>query len=103
MASIRIPTPLRPYTAGQEHVAVNGTTVGEALKHLISTHPALEHHLFNEGDLRSFVNVFVGEEDIRTLNGVETPISADTKLLIIPSIAGGAAENYTESRGGTLQ
>jgi molybdopterin converting factor small subunit len=96
MASIRIPTPLRPYTSGQEHVTVDGTTVGEALKHLITTHPELEHHLFNEGDLRSFVNVFVGDEDIRYLNGVETPIHPDTKLLIIPSIAGGASESYTE-------
>jgi molybdopterin converting factor small subunit len=100
MASIRIPTPLRPYTAGQEHVSVDGATVGEALKHLIIIHPELEQHLFNEGDLRSFVNVFVGDEDIRYLKGVETPITGDTKMLIIPSIAGGVSENDTKSTGG---
>lgn len=92
MATIRIPTPLRPYTAGNEHVPVDGTTVGEALDHLVAQYPELKTHLFNEGKLRSFVNIFLGEEDVRHLNGAETPIQEEAKLLIIPSIAGGAPD-----------
>jgi molybdopterin converting factor small subunit len=90
MASIRIPTPLRPYTGNNEHVQVNGQTVAEALSDLTHQYPELEPHLFNEGKLRSFVNIFLGEDDVRYLNGVETDIKDDSKLLIIPSIAGGS-------------
>jgi molybdopterin converting factor small subunit len=90
MATIRIPTPLRPYTGGNEHVTVSGQTVNDALGDLTSQYPDLEPHLFNDGKLRSFVNVFLGEEDVRYLNGGETSISGDSKLLIIPSIAGGS-------------
>lgn len=89
MASIRIPTPLRPYTSGNEQVTVSGGTVAEALTDLTRQHPALEAHLFNQGELRSFVNVFLGDEDIRYLDGVETTLEDNARLLIIPSIAGG--------------
>jgi molybdopterin converting factor small subunit len=89
MTKIRIPTPLRPYTSGNEYVFVSGRTVGEALSDLTRQHPELEPHLFNDGSLRSFVNVFLGEEDIRHLNGVETAVAEGDQLLIIPSIAGG--------------
>jgi molybdopterin converting factor small subunit len=89
MASIRIPTPLRPYAGGNEQVAVSGRTVGEALDDLTRQFPDLAPHLFNDGKLRSFVNVFLGEEDVRYLEGVETAIADEDKLLIIPSIAGG--------------
>ncbi|HEC22185.1 MAG TPA: molybdopterin synthase sulfur carrier subunit [Chloroflexi bacterium] len=94
MAQIRIPTPLRPYVDGNEHVTVTGETVGEALKDLVHQYPELEPHLFNNGQLRSFVNVFIGEEDIRYLDGVETAIDEDTQLVIIPSIAGGSTDTY---------
>lgn len=89
MATIRIPTPLRTFAGGQEHVEVEGRTVGEALRDLTHRYPDLEPHLFNDGKLRSFVNVFLGEEDVRHLQGIETRISQESKLLIIPSIAGG--------------
>jgi molybdopterin converting factor small subunit len=89
MATVRIPTPLRPYTSGNEHVNVSGATVSEALDSLVAQYPELKPHLFNEGKLRSFVNVFLGEEDTRFLDGPQTPIKDDSKLLIIPSIAGG--------------
>ncbi len=89
MATIRIPTPLRSYTGGQGEITVNGSTVQEALNDLLHRYPALEQHLFSEGRLRSFVNVFVGDEDVRYLNGLETPIAPDARLMIIPSIAGG--------------
>lgn len=89
MATIRIPTPLRSYTGGQGEVAVKGQTVREALDDLLRQYPELQKHLFNEGKLRSFVNVFVGDEDMRYLNGMETPIAPDAQLMIVPSIAGG--------------
>lgn len=90
MATIRIPTPLRAYVSDQETVLVNGQTVGEALSDLTRQYPEIEQHLFNDGKLRSFVNVFLGDEDVRHLDGVETAIKDDSKLLIIPSIAGGS-------------
>lgn len=89
MATIKIPTPLRAYTGNESKVSTNGTTVAEALASLVEQYPELETHLFNEGKLRSFVNVFLGDEDIRFLDGVDTEIDADENLRIIPSIAGG--------------
>lgn len=90
MATIRIPSPLRPYVEGQETVWADGSTVGEALGDLVRQYPDIEPHLYREGKLRSFVNVFLGDEDVRYLDGTETSISDETHLLIIPSIAGGS-------------
>lgn len=89
MAYIKIPTPLRPYAGGNDQVNVSGTTVMDALSDLMEQYPQLRQHLFNESELRSFVNIFLGEEDIRYLDGVETAIDENAKLMIIPSIAGG--------------
>jgi sulfur-carrier protein len=89
MPSIKIPTPLRVYANGQAQVAVTGATIGEALNDLTAQYPDLRPHLFNGEQLRSFVNVFIGEEDIRFLNGLESDISETDTLRIIPSIAGG--------------
>jgi adenylyltransferase/sulfurtransferase len=89
MTNIRIPTPLRTFTAGQNNVAVSGTTVGEALTDLTQQHPELQQHLFDGNELRSFVNIYLNKEDVRNLEGKNTAISADDTLMIIPSIAGG--------------
>jgi molybdopterin converting factor small subunit len=89
MANIRIPTPLRSYTGGNAQIEVNGPTVQAALNDLMSQYPQLEPHLYDSGALRSFVNVFLGEEDIRYLDGMETAIDEGDRLMIIPSIAGG--------------
>lgn len=89
MASIRIPTPLRAYTDGESSIDVVGGTVGEALSNLVDQHPDIKPHLFNDEELRSFVNIFIADEDIRFMQGLETEIEADDKLRIIPSIAGG--------------
>ncbi len=89
MASIKIPTPLRQYTGGESKVSVDGATVGAAMGHLVDQHPDLKQHLYEGEELRSFVNVFLGEEDVRFLQGMETEIDADANLRIIPSIAGG--------------
>jgi molybdopterin converting factor small subunit len=89
MASIKIPTPLRVYTDNEAKVTVAGATVQEALSNLVSIYPELNTHLFADGKLRNFVNVFLGDEDIRFLDGVDTELDANADLRIIPSIAGG--------------
>lgn len=90
MPVLRIPTPLRAYTSGQSEVNVNGASVAEALTDLTAQFPAIKPHLFNEGgDLRPFVNLFVGEKNIRDLQGVDTLINEGDKVMLIPSIAGG--------------
>lgn len=91
MTTIRIPTPLRPYTGGQAEIPVSGETVGAALTDLTTRHPALQKHLYTEaGELRAFVNIFLNEEDIRHGRGVESPLQEKDRLMIVPSIAGGA-------------
>ena len=89
MAQIRIPTPLRPYAGGQSAIAVTGSTVGMALNDLTDQFPDLRQHLFDGPQLRSFVNIYLNQEDVRYLQGAETPLKDADSLLIIPSIAGG--------------
>jgi molybdopterin converting factor small subunit len=87
---ILIPTPLRPYTDKQEAVEASGTTVGELLADLTIKYAGLKAHLFNEqGKLRSFVNIYINDEDIRYLQKDLTPVSAADTVSIIPSVAGG--------------
>src|SRR2546425_3288629 len=91
MVKILIPTPLRPYTDKQDAVDASGATVGERLADLTRRHAGLKPHLYNEqGKLRSFVNVYVNDEDIRYLQKEQTPVTADDTVSIIPSVAGGA-------------
>jgi adenylyltransferase/sulfurtransferase len=89
MATIKIPTPLRAYTDNQAQVRVDGASVGEALNNLTGSYPELRQHLYDGDKLRNFVNVFLGDEDVRFLDGMETEIDMDANLRIIPSIAGG--------------
>ena len=89
MTTIRIPTPLRPYTGGNSTVAVDGATVGEALAELTRLHPQLRPHLYDGDELRSFVNVYLNKEDVRGLQGSATAVAEADTLMIIPSIAGG--------------
>lgn len=90
MTTLRIPTPLRTYTGGKSEVTVTGGKIAEALNDLTTQFPAIKPHLFNEtGELRPFVNLFVGESNIRDLQGLETPLKDGDKIMLIPSIAGG--------------
>jgi sulfur-carrier protein len=90
MPTFRIPTPLRVYTNGQSEIPVSGITVSDALSDLVVLHPAIKQHLFKEtGELRPFVNMFIGEENISFLQGLKTPLAETDSLRIIPSIAGG--------------
>src|SRR5205823_5720260 len=91
MPKILIPTPLRPYTDKQDAVDASGATVGELLADLTRKHSGLKAHLYNDqGKLRSFVNVYVNDEDIRYLQKEQTPVAASDTVSIIPSVAGGA-------------
>lgn len=89
MATIRIPTPLRQYVGGESTITVEGASVGAALNNLTEQFPELRNHLFEGDNLRSFVNIYLNQEDIRQLNGQETALNGDDKLMIVPSIAGG--------------
>jgi molybdopterin converting factor small subunit len=90
--TIHIPTPLRRFTEERGEVQVEGATVAEAMQDLVRRHPALERHLYaDDGTLRTFVNLFLNDQDVRHLDGKGTaPVSPGDTLSIIPSIAGGA-------------
>src|SRR5271156_5894274 len=92
MAKILIPTPLRQFADKKDSVQLAGSTVGEVLKSLTGQYAELRRHLYNdEGKLRSFVNVYVNDEDIRYLNKEATPLADGDTVSIVPSIAGGSA------------
>jgi adenylyltransferase/sulfurtransferase len=90
MAKILIPTPLRQFAGENDTVEVAGATVGEALSALTTQHADLRKHLYNDaGNLRSFVNVYLNDEDIRYLSKDATPLKDGDTISIVPSIAGG--------------
>lgn len=90
MPKILIPTPLRQFADKKDSVEVAGVTVGEALAALTTAHPDMKKNLFNdEGKLRSFVNVYLNDEDIRFLEKEKTAVGAADTISIVPSIAGG--------------
>jgi sulfur-carrier protein adenylyltransferase/sulfurtransferase len=91
MAKVLIPTPLRQYAGKQDAVELTGSTVGEVLGALTSEHTELRRHLYNdEGKLRSFVNVYLNDEDIRYMQKDATPVKDGDTISIVPSIAGGS-------------
>ena len=91
MARILIPTPLRQFVDKNDTVEADGATVGEVLASLTTRFPNLKKQLYNdEGKLRSFVNVYLNDDDIRYLSKDATPVAATDTLSIVPSIAGGA-------------
>ncbi len=90
MANVPIPTPLRKLTLGQELVSVPAATVGELITALEAKHPGLRERLLDDkGQVRRFVNIFVGEEDIRFQKGLDTPLADSSDVSIVPAIAGG--------------
>ena len=90
MATVRIPTQLRSLVDGASELTVDGGTVGEVLKALDAAHPGFGERIFDEGGkLRRFVNVFVDDEDLRFLQGVDTPVVDKTVVSIVPAVAGG--------------
>ena len=90
--TVEIPTPLRPFANKQASVEFNATTVGDALKQLTTTYADLQKHLYtDEGRIRSFVTVYLNEEDIRYLQKESTSVKDGDIISIVPSIAGGRA------------
>jgi molybdopterin synthase sulfur carrier subunit len=90
MATVRIPTPLRKLTAGQEEVQAEGATIGALLEDLEKKHPGIRERIFDEkGQVRRFVNIFANEEDIRFLQNLDTPVKDGDEVSIVPAIAGG--------------
>ena len=88
--TVRIPTQLRNLSGGAGEVTLEGATVAEVLKALDAGHPGFAERLYDEsGALRRFVNVFLAEEDIRFLDGLETPVTDGQTLSIVPAVAGG--------------
>jgi len=88
---VNIPTPLRRYTEGNGEIEVSGSSVGSALDALLQQYPSLKKQLYtDDGHLRSFVNVYLNDEDIRYLEKANTAVKAGDTIAIVPSIAGGA-------------
>jgi molybdopterin synthase sulfur carrier subunit len=90
MPTVKIPPVLRPETGGDAEVSAEGTTVGDVLRTLAEAHPGTRPQLFaNGGDLNRYVNVYLNDEDVRVLDGLETPVSAADTVVILPAMAGG--------------
>lgn len=88
-SKVRIPAPLRPLVGGASEVSVDGNTVGEALQNLGQHGDILDRILDGDGQLRAFVNVYLGENNIRTLDGLESAVTPGTTIHIVPAVAGG--------------
>jgi sulfur-carrier protein len=88
--TVRIPTPLRSLTGGNEEVALEApATVGDAVAQLEGKHPGTKERLLDEKGVRKFINIYVGEEDIRFLEGLQTKLKDGDQISIVPAIAGG--------------
>jgi sulfur-carrier protein len=87
---VRIPTPLRTLTGGQDEVTAEGKTVADLIGDLEKRHPGIRDRLLDEKGVRRFVNIYVGEEDIRFLEGLKTELKAGDSVSIVPAIAGGS-------------
>ena len=91
MATIRIPPVLRPSVGGEREVSADGGTVGEVLEGLATNHPDTRGQLFGEGgELNRYVNVYLNDEDVRVLDGLDTAVNEGDTLVILPAMAGGA-------------
>ena len=90
MATIRIPPVLRPSVGGAKELTAGGSSVGEVLRAVASSHPDTQSQLFSaDGDLNRYVNVYLNDEDVRVLNGLDTEVGANDTLVILPAMAGG--------------
>ena len=97
---VRIPTILRSYTDGAKAVEGNGKTLGELIADVNDRHPGLAERLTDQGGLRRFVNVYLNDEDVRFLGGLETPVSDGDTVTVLPAVAGGSAGPAGPAAGG---
>ncbi len=88
---VRIPTILRPYTAGERVVNGSGANLAELIAQLDAAHSGLGERLLENGQLRRFINIYVNDEDVRFLGGLATPLKAGDSLTILPAVAGGSS------------
>ncbi len=88
---VRIPTPLRTLTGGNEQVNAKGEIVKDVIEDLEKNHPGMRDRLMDDKGVRRFVNIYVGDEDIRFLDGLETKLKSGDEISIVPAIAGGAS------------
>ena len=92
MPTIKVPPVLRPQTDGEAEVSVDGGTVGEALRELAERYPSTREQLFSpEGDLNRYVNIYLNDEDVRVLQGLDTSAADSDTVVILPAMAGGAS------------
>ncbi|MCW3066398.1 MAG: thiamine S protein [Solirubrobacterales bacterium] len=90
MATVKIPPVLRPSTGGEKEVAAEGANVGDVLRALAAQHPQTESQLFSaDGQLNRYVNVYLNDEDVRVLGGLDTGVGEGDTLVILPAMAGG--------------
>jgi molybdopterin synthase sulfur carrier subunit len=90
MATVKIPPVLRAQTGGEAEVAADGASVGEVLRALADTHPGTRSQIFShDGELNRYVNVYLNDEDVRVLDGLDTPVSDADTVVILPAMAGG--------------
>ena len=90
MATVKIPPVLRPSTGGEKEISAGGDNVGAVLNALADQHPATKGQLFgDDGGLNRYVNVYLNDEDVRVLDGLETPVGESDTLVILPAMAGG--------------
>ena len=89
MITVRIPTPLRTLTGGEEQVQAPGATLREVIDAIDQKHPGLKERLLDDKGVKRFVNIYVGDEDVRFLDGLETKLESGTEVSIVPAIAGG--------------
>jgi sulfur-carrier protein len=92
VSTVKIPPVLRGFTGGVKELSAEGATVGDVLRVLAAQHPATQSQLFSEeGELNRYVNVYVNDEDVRVLEGLDTPVKPEDTLVILPAMAGGRA------------
>jgi sulfur-carrier protein len=89
---VRIPTILRTYTGGEKAVDASGESLSALIDDLEANHPGLKDRLIENGDLRRFVNVYVNDEDVRFLGGLEAPVSDGDQVVVLPAVAGGGVD-----------
>src|ERR1700721_794191 len=94
MATVRIPPVLRPSVGGEKELLAEGDSVGEILRALAQEHPDTQTQLFaSDGELNRYVNVYLNDEDVRVLDGLETEVGSGDTLVILPAMAGGTRHN----------
>jgi sulfur-carrier protein len=95
MATVRIPPVLRPAVGGEKELSADGTSVGEILQSVAESHPDTRQQLFSpDGGLNRYVNVYLNDEDVRVLDGLETTVDASDTLVILPAMAGGEGSGW---------